>query len=512
MKPPDSPSRLHGPLASAPGKPRAASASSAVLMAAANAPTAPLTAITPAAVAPLTAVAGPAPDPAAEALKLAAEHEQAGRLDEADATLDALLADRPEHAEAIHFKGVVAVRRGHTEDGARLMERSVAIGPVRAYYLRNLCEVYRTLGRYDEALACGRRGAQGDPADPICHANLSVLHYERGEPAEAIAAAERALAINDNLPGAHFGLAEALLLRGEMERGWEEYEWRFRMPGVPPLMPRDDIPQWDGKPLKSGRLLLIADQGFGDGIQFGRYIPWAAQRVPELVLACSRELQPLLGQLDGVATLFDRWEAAPECAAFLPLSGLPRVHGTRLDTVPADIPYLRADPALAARWKARVDALAAPGHRRIGLVWAGRPTHKNDRNRSVALTALTALTDLPGVTFVGLQKGPGQAQVGGYFGRAPIINLGPEIEDFADSMAVIDGLEQVVTVDTAIGHLAGAMGKPVSIMLPFAPDWRWLEARADTPWYPSVRLFRPTTPRDWPAVTRAVADAIMADA
>ncbi len=459
--------------------------------------------------APLTAVV-PTNPPAenADSLKLAAEHEAAGRLDEADACLDRLLAASPGDAEATHFKGVVAIRKGLTAEGAALMERSLTLGPAKPYYLRNLCEVYRTLGRYDEALEAGRRAAAGDPADPICQANLSVLHYERGESAEAVICAERALAINNNLPGAHFGLAEALLLRGELARGWEEYEWRFRMPGVPGLMPKNDIPQWDGKPLKDGRLMLIADQGFGDGIQFCRYIPWAAQRCGELVVACSQELQPLVGQLPGIASMFDRWEAAPVAAAFLPLSGLPRLHGTRLDTIPADIPYLRADPDKAAAWKARLDMLAAPGHRRVGLVWAGRPTHKNDRNRSVALTGLAALTALEGVSFVSLQKGPPQAQAAGYFGRAPLINLGPEIDDFADSMAVIEGLDLVITVDTAIGHLAGAMGKDVYIMLPFTSDWRWLEGRADTPWYPTARLFRPPAPRDWDAVATAVAGAM----
>ncbi|MGI8840562.1 MAG: tetratricopeptide repeat protein [Caulobacteraceae bacterium] len=456
--------------------------------------------------APLTAVA-PA-EPTGDSLKLAAEHEAAGRLDEADACLDRLLTANPGDAEATHFKGVVAIRKGLTAEGAALMERSLTLGPAKPYYLRNLCEVYRTLGRYDEALEAGRRAAAGDPADPICQANLSVLHYERGESAEAVICAERALAINNNLPGAHFGLAEALLLRGELARGWEEYEWRFRMPGVPSLMPKKDIPQWDGKPLKDGRLMLIADQGFGDGIQFCRYIPWAAERCGELVVACSQELQPLIGQLPGIASMFDRWEAAPAAAAFLPLSGLPRLHGTRLNTVPADIPYLRADPGKAAAWKARLDMLAAPGHRRVGLVWAGRPTHKNDRNRSVALAGLGALTDLAGVTFVSLQKGPPQAQVSGYFGRAPLINLGPEIDDFADSMAIIEGLDLVVTVDTAIGHLAGAMGRPVFIMLPFTSDWRWLEGRPDTPWYPTARLFRPPAPRDWDAVSAEVAAAL----
>ena len=254
--------------------------------------------------------------------------------------------------------------------------------------------------------------------------------------------------------------------------------------------------------------MLIADQGFGDGIQFARYISWAAGRCGELVVACSRELQPLIGQLPGVASMFDRWEAAPPAAAFLPLSGLPRLHGTRLDTIPADIPYLRADAERAAAWKARLDTLAAPGHRRIGLAWAGRPTHKNDRNRSVALNRLSAITSVDAVTFIALQVGEAQAQVSRYFGRAPLVNLGPEIDDFADSMAVIDGLDLVVTVDTAIAHLAGAMGKTVFIMLPFTSDWRWLEGRSDTPWYPTARLFRPPAPRDWDAMAAAVAVAV----
>ncbi len=444
-----------------------------------------------------------------ETIKQAAELEAAGRLDEAEATLDRLLARLPDNAEAIHLKGVLAIRQGRTREGAALMQRSVEVGPVKPYYMRNMCEVFRTLGRYDEALEYGRRAAAGDPADPICHANLSVLHYERGEPMDAILSGERALAINPNLPGAHFGLAEALLLRGEFERGWEEYEWRFRMPGVPTLMPIEGVPQWEGQPLGEGRLMLIADQGFGDGIQFSRYIPWAAERCGEVVVACSRELQPLIGQIPGIARMFDRWEDAPASAAYLPLSGLPRLHGTRLDTIPADrVPYLKPEPARVATWKARVDELAAPHHRRIGLVWAGRPTHKNDRNRSVALNRLSALTDLPGVTYVSLQKGPAEAQVGDYFGLAPLVNLGPEVDEFTDSLAIMDGLDLVVTVDTAVGHLAGAMGKRVFIMLPYAPDWRWLERRSDTPWYPSARLFRPPTPQNWDAVTAEVAAAI----
>ncbi len=410
--------------------------------------------------------------------------------------------------EALHEQGMAAAREGRIGDAARLMERSVEAGSPPAYFFRNLCEIYRLLGRHDEALAAGLKAVAGDPTDALAHSNLSVLRYERLEPAEAIVSAERAIALAPELPGAHFGLAEASLLVGDLARGWQEYEWRWRLAGVPPLTPGLDLPTWDGARLSEGRLLLVADQGFGDGVQFARFIPWARERCGDLVIAASREMQPLLAQIAPGVKLFDAWAEASGCVAVCPLSTLPRLAGVRLDTIPAPVPYLRADPARAAAWRSRLDELVAPGSRRVGLVWAGRPTHRNDRNRSVALTGLGAITGLDGVTFVSLQKGPAVTQVGGYFGRAPLVNLGPELADFEDTLAVIDGLDLVLTVDTAVGHLAGAAGKAVWVMLPHAPDWRWLMARADTPWYPTMRLFRAPAPRDWGAVTAEVAAAL----
>lgn len=441
-------------------------------------------------------------------LRRASKHEQAARLDEAEALVDRILAGVPDHPDALQLKGVVAFRKGRPDEALRLMERSIAIGPAKPYYFRNLCELYRSLGRYDEALAAGHRAVAGNEFDQYSHSNLAVLHYARGEPVEAIAAAERALALDPSLPGAHFGLAEALLLCGDFARGWEEYEWRFRLPGVPMLMPKTGLPQWDGAMLPEGRLLLIADQGFGDGIQFARYIPWAAARCGELVVACSKELQPLISQLPGITTIFDNWERCPPAVAYCPLSGLPRLHRTTLATIPASTPYLRADPAKAAAWAARVGRLTAAGHRRIGLAWAGRPSHSNDRNRSLPLRSLAPIADLAGITLIALQTGAARTQVGSYFGRAPLINLGAEITDFGDTMAIIEGLDLVVTVDTAVAHLAGAMGKPVWIMLPFAPDWRWLQDRDDSPWYPTARLFRQAAPRRWDGVAVAIAAEI----
>jgi hypothetical protein len=285
---------------------------------------------------------------------------------------------------------------------------------------------------------------------------------------------EKSLALEPTAASAHFELSEALLLQGNFEKGWEEYEWRFQIPGAPRLLPPTDRPHWDGKAITNGTLLLVADQGYGDSIHFCRYIPWAARRCPNLVVACSSEVRAILNQQKGVVRTFDRWEERPEFAAYCPLSGLPRLHGTNLRRLPADIPYVRADPAKAAAWRRRLDTLLPAGYRRIGICWAGRPTHGNDRNRSITLQTLAPIAALEDISLVSLQKGPPLAQIGSYFGRAPLVNLDPEITTFEDTAAVIDALDLVICVDTSVGHLAGAMGAPVWVLLPYAPDWRWL--------------------------------------
>ena len=442
-------------------------------------------------------------------LNLAGEHERAGRLDEAEALLNRIREEAPDHPAAIHQLGIVAFRRGQPRRAAKLMERSAELNPNSALFHRNLCEAYRTLDRYDDALAVGLRAVQLDPRDILCRHNLSVLHYDRLELDDAIASAAEALKLEPNFPGAHFGIAEATLLRGEFARGWEEYEWRFRLAGVPPLMPSTEKPQWDGRKLPGGaRLLLIADQGYGDVIQFSRYIPWAAARAPEIAIACSAELRPVVGQYAGGAAMFDHWDSCPEFVAYSALSSLPRLAGTRPDSIPQATPPLRADAAKRAAWAARLDALSPQGYRRIGIVWAGRPTHRNDRRRSIDLERLGPLAALPGVTLVALQKGASQAQIGRYWRQAPLLNLGPEIRDYADTMAILECLERVVAVDTSVAHLAGAMGKPVSIMLPYAPDWRWGLRGDTTPWYPTARLFRQDMRRDWSTVIAEVAGSI----
>jgi hypothetical protein len=219
-------------------------------------------------------------------------------------------------------------------------------------------------------------------------------------------------------------------------------------------------------------------------------------------------MHPLIRQIRAPVKLVDDWNQCSPFVAYCPLSGLPRLHGTTLDTIPREIPYLRADPARTAVWRARLRGLLPPGFRRIGIVWAGRSTHNNDFNRSASLHAFAPIAALDGIALVSLQKGPPQIAIAEYFERAPLLNLGAAIADFVDTMAIIEALDLVVTVDTSVAHLAGAMGSPVWILLPYAPDWRWLLDRDDSPWYPTARLFRQSSPGDWGSVVDHVSEAL----
>ena len=310
------------------------------------------------------------PLPLAEVLALAGRLENDKDYDTADRLLSRALAAAPDDPDALHLSGIVAFRLGRRPESLEKIERAIAEATARgtttALYTRNISEVYRALGRFDDAVAAARRAMEQAPDDPVCLHNLAVIHYHRLELDECIACAERALAINPFQPGPHFQLAEALLLRGEWERGWREYQWRFDLPGNLPLMPPTAQPRWDGTPFEDGTLLLVADQGLGDVIQFSRYIPWASERCPNIAVACAPEMVSLLRQVHPPALLFSEWRLCPEFRAFRALSGLPELHGTRPDTIPAAVPYLRADPARAAAWKQRLDALLPTAARRVG--------------------------------------------------------------------------------------------------------------------------------------------------
>ncbi len=445
--------------------------------------------------------------PLAAALSELAALEQEGKLAAADDLANRMLDTMPNHPHILHLAGIVAHRNGRSAQAVERMERSERLAPEIAVYPRNMCEVYRSAGRLDDALRAGRRATALAPQDSRAFFNLALIHYERLELDEAIAAADQAIALDPDFAEAHFERAEALLLAGRMAAGWESYEWRFKLKQAEGMLPKTGKPQWDGARLPPGRLLIIGDQGFGDCIQFGRLIPWAAQLAPAPLLACSGELTGILRQIPGIGKIVTRWEDTGDYDAYIPLSGLPRLAGITTGDLQGG-PYLAANPALVAAWGEKLCRLVPPSHRRIALVWAGRPTHKNDAKRSLKLRQFAPLFAHSGIAILTVQKGDPIAQAGAYFGAAPLLNLGPEINDFADTMAILCHVDRLVTIDTSVAHIAGAIGVPTSLLLPYAPDWRWLLGRDDSPWYGSITLYRQSRAYDWGGVVERVVEGI----
>lgn len=446
--------------------------------------------------------------PIEQALRLAHVLEAAGQAQEADALLARMLRAAPARGDVLGLAGVVAFGLGRQEEGVALLERAIAHGVEIAPYLRNISEMYRRLGRIAPARAAAEHALRLAPNNAHALLNYALLLLDSDEPDAAIAIAGQALLIAPDMAEAHLVRGEALLLKGDWAAGWEDYEWRFGLRQGAGMMPTTKRPKWDGAPM-SGRLLLVADQGFGDVIQFSRYIPWALQRCPDTIMVAAPEMAVVLRRFVPPERIFTR-ETCPAIDAYAALSGLPRLHGTRPDNVPLAAGYLRAEPKRAAAWRERLRLLAPPLHLRVGIVWAGRPAHANDARRSMRLADLAPLGDIPGIVLVSLQKGEPAAQAGRWFGRAPLLNLAAEITDYEDTMALVEALDLVITVDTSVGHLAAALGRPCWILLARAADWRWLRARADSPWYDSVRLFRQDAPMDWSAPVRALAAALRA--
>ncbi len=438
------------------------------------------------------------------ALAEASRHEDNNRLEEAARLFAQVAAAHPERHDVMHQAGVVAAKRGCFPEAAAYVERAVAAAPEVSRYRRTLGELYRRLTRLDEALAQARLAVGFDREDAEAPYNLALVHYDRLEIDEAIEALRRALELAPGHAGAHFELAECLLLRGQYEEGWREFDWRFRLPGARRPVPPGTAPGWDGRVIQ-GPLLIMADQGFGDVIQFARYLPLAAERCSQLLVIGGAAVRPFLESQSGVALCVDRWDALPPFAAHAVLSDLPILFGTTLETIPAPIPYLHAARDRAADWRAKLDARMDPGLKRVGLVWSGRVGLGGDLGRTLPFDALAPLGAVEGLALVSLQVGPARESIAGYAGAAPLIDLGAEISDFYDTMAILDGLDHLVSVDTGVAHLGGAMGKPVSILLRYAPDWRWGLGRSESPWYPTARLHRQAAPGDWTAPIQTVA-------
>jgi hypothetical protein len=311
---------------------------------------------------------------------------------------------------------------------------------------------------------------------------------------EALASYTEALALEPENVDANFNAAVTRLCMGDYRNGWKQYECRWRRKDLGAQRGAYSQPIWDGEQDLSGKTVLFhAEQGLGDSIQFVRYAPLAAARGAKVVLAVQPPLKMLMCSVPGVSGVFTDGEMLPDFDLRCPMMSLPLAFGTELATVPAHIPYLRPLEERLVQWRPR---LPQTGRLRVGLCWAGNGIHLNDRNRSVPLARFAQLFAVPNVDFVSLQKDVSETEAA-ILREHGVIQLGQEFKDFADTAAVVAMLDLVIAVDTSVAHLAGAMGKAVALLLPYSPDFRWLLHRTDSPWYPSMRLFRQTSIGDW---------------
>jgi len=475
-------------------------------------------------------------------LETAVAHHQAGRLKEAEPIYRRVLATQPQNTDALYLLGLVTQATKRFAESAGLFQRAVELNPKSAKYLINLglslggmglgkteqaAEAFRravaidpnnpaawnNLGnelrnsyQFDEAMECYQKALKLKPdfADAYCNVG-ACLQATQPTLRPAIAAYEKAIALQPDFATAHWNLGFALLLLGDYARGLPEYEWRFKTRTV--VRPRNfPQPLWDGSNLAGKRILLHAEQGLGDTIQMARYLPMVAARGGKAILECPSPLVRLLSNLPGLDQIVASGQPLPAFDVQCTLMSLPLVFKTTLETIPAPVPYLYADPNSAEDWSKRFPPDRAI--KRIGLVWAGRPENKNDRNRSMRLDQFAPLSVWKNVKFYSLQKGAAADEARNPPAGMELIDNTNDLDDFTDTAAMLVNLDLLVTVDTSVAHLAGAMGKPVWVLLPFMPDWRWILNRDDTPWYPTMRLFRQKVRGDWGEMMERVKEAI----
>jgi tetratricopeptide (TPR) repeat protein len=455
------------------------------------------------------------------------------RFNEAFDAYDRALSLKPDYVEVVVARGNVFYEMGSYDQALKEYERALDMQPDFAFGFNNRGNALNAMGRHEEALASYERALTLKPDYTEAHNNRGNALLDLNRPAEALADYEsamahkplafalvnrgsalryldrvdealdsfdRAIAIDPQLAEAHWNKALLCLSLGDFERGWPGYEWRWR--GATDLTPRDFTqPQWRGEDLTGKTILLHAEQGFGDSIQFVRYVPMVAKRGGKIVLELPDSLMPLIGTFDGVIGMYRRGDALPAFDVHCPLLSLPLAFGTTIETIPAVVPYLHPPAERIESWRTRFASLGRP---RIGLVWSGKPTHKNDHNRSIALSQLVPLLSLPGAQFVSLQREYRDTDLP-VLDRVPVVRIEDGLADFAETAAAIAELDLVIAVDTAVAHLAGAMGKPLWLLLSHIQDWRWLCQRTDSPWYPSARLFRQPQIDEWDGVIARVA-------
>lgn len=400
---------------------------------------------------------------------------------------------KPLNATLYLYAGTALHDLGRFEDAIITYRLALGIAPCMGEIHNNLGNSQMALGRFAEATESFAQASTLLPASPVPPAARATALQAIGNVIEAEMECRKAVAVDPDFAAAHWNLALNLLLQGRYEEGWQEYEWRWHKPDFTSPCRHTDIPLWDGSPLDGRTILLHAEQGFGDAIQFIRYVPQVARCGGNVILECHPQLVSLFKEVEGVLLAVPFGTTLPKISCQAPLLSLPHIFNTTLQTIPSFCPYLSVPDKYRKKW-----AQLAHSHQnkiKIGVVWAGKSYP--DPLRSCQLKDIAPLGTHRCIELYSLQVSSSPDYTDSSLSGLPLIDLTSRIKDFADTAALIEQLDLIISIDTAVVHLAGAMGKPVFLMLPFAPDWRWLLVRSDSPWYPTMQIFRQEQPGNW---------------
>lgn len=467
-----------------------------------------------------------------QAFNLAATHYRAGRHKDAREICDKVLAGAPNYADAVHLGAVLQMDAGNLDKAEDLARRAVELTPQSASFVNTLGVILKKRKRFADAMSCFQRAVDLDPKFAPVYTNIGLILAMEGDYERAEAAHRRSLANDPNYVTAMHNLANLLqdagkldealeyfrqalerkpgdaeihthralcmLMKGDFARGWDQYEWRMQMKSQ---LAKHSLktPLWDGRGFEGQTLLVYHEQGFGDVVQTARYLPMVKARGGRVVVACAPPIGKVMETVEGVDQVVTSDAAIPPHHFKVPVMALPRIFRQDIDNIPSHIPYIKAPPVML---------MGGEGAKRVGIVWAGSNTHDNDHRRSMPASELKPLLETPGVAFYSLQYGERFAELeqAGLAGKVMRIS-DQQMSDFHQTAGYIEQLDLLITVDTAVAHVAGALGKPVWTLLAFANDFRWLKGREDTPWYPTMKLYRQSRPMVWSdVVQRLTAD------
>jgi tetratricopeptide (TPR) repeat protein/ADP-heptose:LPS heptosyltransferase len=417
------------------------------------------------------------------------------RYEEAIVCYKKVLELNPDYVQAYNNLGVVLHGLSGHEEAIKQYQRALEIKPDYSEAYNNWGNTLQALGRYDEAIGCYKKALEIRPDYAEAYYNSGNVFRIKNICDEALVNYKKALEIEPENAEAHWNMGIALLLKGDLNQGWKKYEWRWRRKEFSFNKRNFISPLWSGGGIVGCTVLLWTEQGLGDVFQFIRYALMVAEQGARVVVLCQQEVKSLIGNVAGVHEVIGSGEELPAFHVHCPLLSLPLALNTSLENIPAGVPYISADPGLVKKWRERMNSDNAG--LKIGLVWAGSPGHGNDRNRSCLLGEFAPLAGVEDITIYSLQKGEASKQAADPPEGMRLVDYTDEIHDFSDTAAIIENLDLVISVDTAVVHLAGAMGKAVWTLLPYSPDWRWMLNRQDSPWYPTMRLFRQFSPGKW---------------